>query len=332
MDVDFWGVVNGTKAFLPHLIESGDGHVVNVSSLFGIFSVPGQAAYNAAKFAVRGFTEALRQEMVAGQAPGQGDDGAPRRHQDRDRAQRHRRRGHRRAEMAKIFDKKLARTTPGEGRQDHPRGGPQEQGPRARRPRRQGARRHRADHRVGLPEAVLDGGQGCCHAPSYVSARAGGRPATRRRPHRDRCPRRPCGSMSASEPVSSSPGDLVERQLHLAQRVRAGTAAPRSRPGSARCGRRARRRRRERPVPPSTSTPTSTWPAAAPPTALRHREFAGRPAGVQVPNDVRCPRPFGRTDRQPGAVPTSAVTSRPAHSRAVRSVTADGGLVLGAAA
>ena len=65
MDVDFWGVVNGTKAFLPHLIASGDGHVVNVSSLFGIFAVPGQAAYNSAKFAVRGFTEALRQEMAA---------------------------------------------------------------------------------------------------------------------------------------------------------------------------------------------------------------------------------------------------------------------------
>ena len=64
MDVDFWGVVNGTKAFLPHLIASGDGHVVNVSSIFGIFAVPGQAAYNAAKFAVRGFTEALRQEMM----------------------------------------------------------------------------------------------------------------------------------------------------------------------------------------------------------------------------------------------------------------------------
>jgi NAD(P)-dependent dehydrogenase (short-subunit alcohol dehydrogenase family) len=63
MDVDFWGVVNGTKVFLPHLIESGDGHVINVSSVFGLFSVPGQAAYNAAKFAVRGFTEALRQEM-----------------------------------------------------------------------------------------------------------------------------------------------------------------------------------------------------------------------------------------------------------------------------
>lgn len=69
MDVDFWGVVHGTKAFMPHLIASGDGHVVNVSSLFGIFSVPGQAAYNSAKFAVRGFTEALRQEMVAAGHP-----------------------------------------------------------------------------------------------------------------------------------------------------------------------------------------------------------------------------------------------------------------------
>ena len=69
MDVDFWGVVNGTKAFLPHLIASDDGHVVNVSSLFGIFSVPGQAAYNSAKFAVRGFTEALRQEMDVAKPP-----------------------------------------------------------------------------------------------------------------------------------------------------------------------------------------------------------------------------------------------------------------------
>lgn len=64
MDVDYWGVVNGTKAFLPHLIASGDGHVVNMSSMFGLFGTPGQAAYNSAKFAVRGFTEALRQEMV----------------------------------------------------------------------------------------------------------------------------------------------------------------------------------------------------------------------------------------------------------------------------
>ncbi len=67
MDIDFWGVVNGTKAFLPHLIASGDGHVVNMSSMFGLFAVQGSAAYNSAKFAVRGLTEALRQEMaVAG--------------------------------------------------------------------------------------------------------------------------------------------------------------------------------------------------------------------------------------------------------------------------
>jgi NADP-dependent 3-hydroxy acid dehydrogenase YdfG len=69
MDVDYWGVVNGTKAFLPHLIASGDGHVVNISSVFGIFAVPGQAAYNSAKFAVRGFTEALRQEMILANHP-----------------------------------------------------------------------------------------------------------------------------------------------------------------------------------------------------------------------------------------------------------------------
>ena len=69
VDVDFWGVVNGTKAFLPHLIASGDGHVVNVSSLFGLLAVPSQSAYNAAKFAVRGFTESLRQEMLVAGHP-----------------------------------------------------------------------------------------------------------------------------------------------------------------------------------------------------------------------------------------------------------------------
>ncbi len=69
MDVDFWGVVNGTKAFLPHVIASGDGHVVNISSVFGLIAVPGQSAYNSAKFAVRGFTEALRQEMLVAKLP-----------------------------------------------------------------------------------------------------------------------------------------------------------------------------------------------------------------------------------------------------------------------
>jgi butyryl-CoA dehydrogenase len=61
--VNFWGVVHGTKAFLPHLKAAGEGHVVNVSSVFGLIAVPGQAAYNAAKFAVRGFTECLRMEL-----------------------------------------------------------------------------------------------------------------------------------------------------------------------------------------------------------------------------------------------------------------------------
>jgi NAD(P)-dependent dehydrogenase (short-subunit alcohol dehydrogenase family) len=64
MGINFWGVIHGTKAFLPHLIASGDGHLVNVSSVFGFIGVPSQSAYNAAKFGVRGFTEALRQEMM----------------------------------------------------------------------------------------------------------------------------------------------------------------------------------------------------------------------------------------------------------------------------
>ncbi|MBB6627111.1 SDR family NAD(P)-dependent oxidoreductase [Nocardioides sp. KIGAM211] len=62
--INFWGVVHGTKAFLPHLIASGDGHVVNLSSLFGLISMPGQSMYNATKYAVRGMTEALREEML----------------------------------------------------------------------------------------------------------------------------------------------------------------------------------------------------------------------------------------------------------------------------
>ena len=61
--INFWGVVYGTKAFLPYLNASGEGHVVNTSSVFGLISVPSQSAYNAAKFAVRGFTDALRMEL-----------------------------------------------------------------------------------------------------------------------------------------------------------------------------------------------------------------------------------------------------------------------------
>lgn len=63
MSINFWGVVYGTKAFLPHLRRAERGHVVNISSIFGIVGVPCQAAYNAAKFGVRGFTESLRAEL-----------------------------------------------------------------------------------------------------------------------------------------------------------------------------------------------------------------------------------------------------------------------------
>jgi NAD(P)-dependent dehydrogenase (short-subunit alcohol dehydrogenase family) len=65
MGVNFWGVVHGTKAFLPHLRAAGEGHIVNISSVFGMMGIPSQSAYNAAKFAVRGFTEALRIELDA---------------------------------------------------------------------------------------------------------------------------------------------------------------------------------------------------------------------------------------------------------------------------
>ena len=63
MGINFWGVVHGTKAFLPHLKAAGEGHVVNLSSVFGLISLPSQSAYNAAKCGVRSFTDALRMEL-----------------------------------------------------------------------------------------------------------------------------------------------------------------------------------------------------------------------------------------------------------------------------
>jgi len=66
MSINFWGVVHGTKAFLPHLLAQNSGHIVNLSSVFGLVSVPTQAAYNAAKFGVRGFTDTLRMELEIG--------------------------------------------------------------------------------------------------------------------------------------------------------------------------------------------------------------------------------------------------------------------------
>lgn len=110
--INFWGVVYGTKEFLPHLIASGDGHVVNLSSLFGLLAMPGQSAYNATKFAVRGFTEALREEMlIAGHKvgvtsvhPGGIKTAIARSARVSDKEDK--------AATAKLFDEKLAKMTP----------------------------------------------------------------------------------------------------------------------------------------------------------------------------------------------------------------------------
>lgn len=67
--INFWSVVYGTRAFLPHLRTSGEGHVINISSVFALISVPGQGAYNASKAAVSGFTDALRMELEMSGAP-----------------------------------------------------------------------------------------------------------------------------------------------------------------------------------------------------------------------------------------------------------------------
>jgi NAD(P)-dependent dehydrogenase (short-subunit alcohol dehydrogenase family) len=69
MGINFWGVVHGTQAFLPHLQASGAGHIVNISSIAGMVALPTQAAYNATKFAVRGYTEALRMELELAGSP-----------------------------------------------------------------------------------------------------------------------------------------------------------------------------------------------------------------------------------------------------------------------
>jgi short-subunit dehydrogenase len=69
MDINFWGVVHSTRAFLPHLARQREAHIVNLSSIFGIVAPPGQTAYAAAKFAVRGFSESLRHELQMAASP-----------------------------------------------------------------------------------------------------------------------------------------------------------------------------------------------------------------------------------------------------------------------
>jgi short-subunit dehydrogenase len=69
MNINFWGVVHATRAFLPHLAQQREAHIVNLSSIFGIVAPPGQTAYAAAKFAVRGFSESLRHELQLAKSP-----------------------------------------------------------------------------------------------------------------------------------------------------------------------------------------------------------------------------------------------------------------------
>lgn len=64
MNINFWGVVHGVQSFLPFLRESDEAYIVNVSSLFGLLSLPLQSAYNASKYAVKGYTESLKMEMA----------------------------------------------------------------------------------------------------------------------------------------------------------------------------------------------------------------------------------------------------------------------------
>ena len=64
ININLWGVIHGTKAFLPHLLKRPESALVNISSVFGITGIPLQAPYCTTKFAVRGFTESLRMELM----------------------------------------------------------------------------------------------------------------------------------------------------------------------------------------------------------------------------------------------------------------------------
>ncbi|NKI71090.1 SDR family NAD(P)-dependent oxidoreductase [Collimonas pratensis] len=63
LGINLWGVIYGTKAFLPILLQQKEGHIINLSSVFGLVAVAGQSAYNVSKFGVRGWTECLWQEL-----------------------------------------------------------------------------------------------------------------------------------------------------------------------------------------------------------------------------------------------------------------------------
>jgi len=68
LGINLWGVIYGTKAFLPMMLEQNEGHIINVSSVFGFLTVPTQSAYHISKFGVRGFTECLSRELAVDKA------------------------------------------------------------------------------------------------------------------------------------------------------------------------------------------------------------------------------------------------------------------------
>ena len=134
--VNFWGVLHGTKEFLPHLIASGDGHVVNLSSLFGLISMPGQSIYNATKYAVRGMSEALREEMlVAGHPVGVTSVHPGGIKTDIVRNSRVSAKEDKEA-TSRALRQEARQDDARAGRRDHRQRHPQEQGPGPRRPRR----------------------------------------------------------------------------------------------------------------------------------------------------------------------------------------------------
>ena len=143
---------HGTKEFLPHLIASGDGHLVNISSLFGLISMPGQSAYNATKYAVRGFTEALREEMLIAGHPVGVTCVHPGGIKTAHRPQRPQVSEH----EDKAADREALRQEAGpddarEGRRDHRQGHPAQQGAGAGRHRRARPAPLREAHRLALP-------------------------------------------------------------------------------------------------------------------------------------------------------------------------------------
>ena len=150
--VNFWGVVHGTKEFLPHLIASGDGHVVNLSSLFGLISMPGQSMYNAAEVRRPRLHRGAARGDADRRPPGRRHLRAPRRHQDRDRPQRAAvAASEDQAATAALFDEKLAKMTPERAAEIIVKGDPRRQGPGAGRPRRARAAPLRPAHRLPLP-------------------------------------------------------------------------------------------------------------------------------------------------------------------------------------